>query len=149
MQEGQDDFITNRYRVDIQYRGVGGFPPNAITFRALYGSGEDLKVRYEPDTTTRLNSTFALNPSSVYHWKAVWGSEFRLTVLEGGASGPQIYNVGMASPNGVYAPNPHYAYLGAPVGRSGNESASIAGTIYRNVWLANRPRPATLGSALR
>ena len=80
MQEGQDDFITNRYRVDIQYRGVGGFPPNAITFRALYGSGEDLKVRYEPDTTTRLNSTFALNPSTTYHWKAVWGSEFRLVV---------------------------------------------------------------------
>ena len=26
MQEGQDDFITNRYRVDIQYRGTDGFP---------------------------------------------------------------------------------------------------------------------------
>ena len=149
MQEGQDDFITNRYRVDIQYRGVGGFPPNAITFRALYGSGEDLKVRYEPDTTTRLNSTFALNPATTYHWKAVWGSEFRLVVTEGSAAGVPLYNVGMPSPNGVYAPNPHYAYLGAPVGRSGTESASIAGTIYRNVWIANRPRPATLGSALR
>jgi len=34
---------------------------------------------------------------------------------------------------GTYAPNPQYAYLGAPVGRSGTESASIAGTIYRNV----------------
>ena len=53
------------------------------------------------------------------------------------------------TPRGTYAPNPHYAYLGAPVGRSGNESASIAGTIYRNVWLANRPRPQSLGSALR
>ncbi len=149
MQEGQDDFITNRYRVDIQYRGTGGSPPNAITFRALYGSGEDLKVRYEPDTTTRFNSVFLLNPSNTYHWKATWGSEFRLVVLDGGATGSQIYNVGMASPNGVYAPNPQYAYLGAPVGRSGTESAAIAGTIYRNVWLANRPRPATLGSALR
>jgi hypothetical protein len=149
MQEGQDDFITNRYRVDIQYRGTGGSPPNAITFRALYGSGDDLSKRYEPDTTTRFNSVFLLNPSSTYHWKASWGSQFRLTVLEGGVAGTQIYNVGMASPNGVYAPNPHYAYLGAPVGRSGSESASIAGTIYRNVWLANRPRPATLGSALR
>jgi hypothetical protein len=149
MQEGQGDFITNRYRVDIQYRGTGGSPPNAITFRALYGSGEDLKVRYEPDTTTRFNSVFLLSPSTTYHWKATWGSEFRLTVHEGGASGAQIYNVGMPSPNGVYAPNPHYAYLGAPVGRSGTESASIAGTIYRNVWLANRARPTSLGSALR
>jgi hypothetical protein len=149
MQEGQDDFITNRYRVDIQYRGTGGSPPNAITFRALYGSGSDLSVRYEPDTTTRFNSVFLLNPSSTYHWRASWGSEFRLVVLDGGVTGVQLYNVGMASRNGVYAPNPHYAYLGAPVGRSGTESASIGGTIYRNVWLANRPRPTTLGSALR
>jgi len=50
---------------------------------------------------------------------------------------------------GSYSPNPHLAYLGAPTGRSGTESASIAGTIYRNVWLGNRPRPASLGSALR
>ena len=149
MQEGQDDFITNRYRVDIQYRGTGGSPPNAITFRALYGSGSDLGVRYEPDTTTRFNSVFLLNPSSTYHWKASWGSEFRLIVLDGGATGLPLYNVGMPSTKGVYAPNPHYAYLGAPVGRSGTESASIAGTIYRNVWLSNRPRPVTLGSALR
>ena len=112
-------------------------------------SGSIESVRYEPDTTTRLNSTFALNPSTTYHWKAVWGSEFRLVVTEGSAAGVPLYNVGMASPNGVYAPSPHYAYLGAPVGRSGTESASIAGTIYRNVWIANRPRPSTLGSALR
>jgi hypothetical protein len=149
MQEGQDDFITNRYRVDIQYRGAAGFPANAITFRALYGSGDDLDVRYEPDTTTRFNSVVLLNPASTYHWRAIWGNEFRLMVLDGGVNGATIYNVGMPSPNGVYGPNPHYAYLGAPVGRSGSESASIGGTIYRNVWLANRPRPTTLGSALR
>jgi len=149
MQEGQDDFITNRYRVDIQYRGAAGFPPNAITFRALYGSGEDLGVRYEPDTATRFASVFLLSPANTYHWKATWGSEFRLVVLDGGVTGVPLYNVGVASRNGVYAPNPHYAYLGAPVGRSGSESASIGGTIYRNVWLANRPRPTSLGSALR
>ena len=148
MQEGQDDFITNEYRVDIQYRGTAGFPPNAITFRALYGDGEDLGLRYEPDTTTRFASVFLLNPSTIYHWKATWGSEFRLVVRDGGAGGSQIYNVGMQT-KGTYAPVPHYAYLGAPVGRSGGESASIAGTIYRNVWLSNRPRPASLGSALR
>jgi hypothetical protein len=149
MQEGQSDFITNRYRVDIQYRGTAGFPPNAITFRALYGDSGDLDVRYEPDTATRLASVFNLSPSTTYHWKATWGSEFRLVVLEGGAGGTQIYNIGVRSPNGTYAPNPQYAYLGAPSGRSGDESASIAGAIYRNVWLSNRPRPASLGSAMR
>jgi hypothetical protein len=149
MQEGQDDFITNRYRVDIQYRGVKGVPPNAITFRALYGSSEKLSVRYEPDTATRYASVFLLDPSTVYHWRATWGSEFRVTVLTGGTSGSVLYNVGMPSPNGTYAPNPHYAYLGAPVGRSGGEAATIPGTIYRNVWLGNRPRPESLGSALQ
>jgi hypothetical protein len=148
MQEGQDDFITNRYRVDIQYRGTGGSPPNAITFRALYGSGSDLSLRFEPDTNTRFASVFMLNPSTTYHWKTTWGPEFRVTVREGGITGTTIYNVGMNT-RGTYAPNPQYAYLGAPVGRSGTESASIAGTIYRNVWLSNRPRPASLGSALR
>ena len=148
MQEGQDDFITNRYRVDIQYRGAAGSPPNAITFRALYGSGSDLSLRFEPDTATRFASVFLLNPATTYHWKTTWGPEFRVQVREGGITGNAIYNVGMGT-RGTYAPNPQYAYLGAPVGRSGTEAASIAGTIYRNVWLSNRPRPATLGSALR
>ena len=149
MQEGQDDFITNKYRVDIQYRGVTGVPPNAITFRALYGSADDLSVRYEPDTATRFASVFPLNPANVYNWKATWGSEFRVQVRDGGTEGTMFYNVGLKSSKGAYAPNPMYAYLGAPTGRSGSEAASIPGTIYRNVWLSNNPRPATLGSALR
>jgi hypothetical protein len=149
MQEGQTDFITNRYRVDIQYRGTAGFPPNAITFRAIYGDGDDLSKRYEPDTNKRNSSVFLLNPANVYHWKANWGSEFHLTVRDGGTSGTVLYDFGVPSTKGVYAPNPQYAYLGAPVGRSGGESASIAGAIYRNVWLSNKPRPDTLGSALQ
>lgn len=149
MQEGQSDFITNKYRVDVQYRGAAGFPPNAITFRALYGSADDLSVRYEPDTATRFASVFSLNPATVYNWKATWGSEFRVQVRDGGTGGLLLYNVGVKSTKGIYAPSPMYAYLGAPTGRSGAESASIPGTIYRNVWLSNRPRPDTLGSALR
>jgi hypothetical protein len=149
MQEGQSDFVTNRYRVDIQYRGLTGVPPNAIQWRVLYGSADDLKLRYEPDTAKRFASVVLLDPSTVYHWKATWGSDFHLTVQQGDAAGPAIYDYGLPTPRGTYAPNPHYAYLGAPVGRSGTEAASIAGTIYRNVWLSNRPRPASLGSALR
>ena len=149
MQEGQGDFITNKFRVDIQYRGTAGFPPNAITFRALNGDSGDLDVRYEPDTATRMASVFLLNPGTVYHWKATWGGEWRVTVRDGGTSGSMLYNIGVRAPNGNYTPSPHYAYLGAPVGRSGGESASIAGATYRNVWLSNRPRPDTLGSALR
>lgn len=154
MQEGQDDFITNKYRVDVQYRGATGSPPNAITFRALYGSATDLSVRYEPDTSTRFASVYNLNPANTYFWKATWGSEFRVVVKDGGSGalsgleGTQLYNVGLPSPRGQYAPNPHYCYLGAPTGRSGTEAASIPGAIYRNVWIGNHPRPDSLGSAL-
>jgi hypothetical protein len=148
MQKGQTDFITNDYRIDIQYRGVLGFPPNAIQWRVIYGDAEDLDVRYEPDTAKRFASVLLLDPSTTYHWKFAWGSEVRLVVREGGLMGNPLYDYGMAAPNGQYDPHPHYAYLGAPVGRSGNESASIPGTIYRNVWLGNRPRPESLGSAL-
>ena len=149
MQEGQGDFITNDYRVDIQYRGTAGFPPNAIQWRVIYGDADDLDVRYEPDTAKRMASVLLLNPSTTYHWKFTWGSDIRLVVREGGVAGNALYDYGMSAPRGRYTPGTHYAYLGAPVGRSGTESASIAGTIYRNVWISSRPRPASLGSALR
>jgi len=148
MQEGQDDFITNRYRVDIQYRGTTGVPPNAIQWRVLYGSADDLSLRYEPDTAKRMASVYILNPATKYHWKATWGTDFRLVVREGGISGSTLYDYGLPTPKGTYAPNPHYCYLGAPVGRSGTESASIANTIYSNVWIGSKPRPSSLGSAL-
>jgi hypothetical protein len=141
MSTNSGDFITDPFRVDIQYRGAAGFPPNAITFRALYGNTDALDVRYEPDTATRLSSVYLLNPSTTYYWKATWGSEFRVTVREGGINGRIIYNIGVPSPIGTYNPQPHYAYLGAPTGRSGIESASIPGVIYRNVWIGARPRP--------
>jgi hypothetical protein len=140
MQEGTGDFITNRYRVDIQYRGTTGVPPNAITFRALYGSASDLSVRYEPPTATRMASARLLDPSTAYFWKWTWGTSVRLTVQSGGQGGATIYDYGMPAPNGSYAPSPQYAYLGAPVGRSGAESATIPGTIYRNVWIGNHAR---------
>lgn len=148
MQEGDSDFITNDYRVDIQYRGTAGFPPNAIQWRVIYGGADNLDVRYEPDTAKRLASVFLLNGSTTYHWKFTWGPRINLSLFEGGLGGSTLYDYGMEAPRGEYDPNPHVAYLGAPVGRSGTESASIAGTIYRNVWLASRPRPATLGSAI-
>jgi hypothetical protein len=149
MQEGQGDFITNDYRIDIQYRGVNGAPPNAIQWRVIYGDADDLDVRYEPDTAKRFASVLLLNPDTPYHWKFTWGPQIRLVVHEGGVGGPTLYDFGLDAPRGAYTPNPHYAYLGAPVGRSGNEAATIPGVIYRNVWLSNRPRPASLGSAVQ
>jgi len=148
MQEGQGDFITNDYRVDIQYRGTAGVPPNSIQWRVIYGDADDLSVRYEPDTAKRFASVFLLNPATTYHWKFTWGPAINLQMIENGLGGNVLYDFGMPAPRGAYRPNPHYCYLGAPVGRSGSEAATIPGTIYRNVWIGAQPRPASLGSAL-
>jgi hypothetical protein len=144
MQQGQDDFITNKYRVDIQYRGTEGVPPNCIQWRAMFGADE---FKYEPTTAQRFASVFLLDPSHTYYWRSTWGSEFRTTVADGGLDGAVFYDIGKPVA-ATYKPNPHYAYLGAPAGRSGIESASIAGATYRNVWLGRQPRPTSLGSAL-
>jgi hypothetical protein len=154
MQQGPDDsdFVTNLYRVDVQYRGANGVPPNCIQFRVLYGSATDTSVRYEPDTAKRNASVVLLSPSTTYYWQATWGSVFRLFMREGsiaGNSGATLYDYSIPTPKGAYMPNPHYAYLGAPPARSGPEAASIPGSIYSNVWLGNKPRPESLGSALK
>jgi hypothetical protein len=47
---------------------------------------------------------------------------------------------------GTYNPSPHTVYLGA--NDAAQESGSYAGAIYRNLWVSDRPRPSSLGSAL-
>jgi hypothetical protein len=135
------DYITNPYRVDVQFRGTAGSPPNAITYRVLYGSADDLSVRYEPTTDQRLNSVRLLDANTWYYWRYTWGTTVRVTVQQGGPTGPVIYDVQRNSRNGSYNPQPHYAFIGTPTGRSGAESATIPGTIYRNVWISTRPKP--------
>lgn len=148
MQEGTSEFVTNDYRVDVQYRGVKGAPVNAIYWRVIYGDGADDGLRYETDRATREASVRILNAATTYHWKLTYGPEIRLVVRDGGMAGSPIYDYGLSAPRGRYDPNPHVAYLGAPIDRSGAASASIAATIYRNVWLGAQPRPDSLGSAL-
>jgi hypothetical protein len=144
MQEGLGDFITNPYRVSAEYRGVKASPPNVVAWRAMFGSGD---ARIETGSLERIVVT--MNANTTYLWRATWGGGFRLVILEGGLGGRAIYNRGESIDADYSGANPHYAFLGAPVGRSGADSASIPGAIYRNVWLGNRPRPDSLGSALQ
>ncbi len=95
MQDGDDDFITNDYRIDIQYRGTAGSPPNAIQWRVIYGDADDLDVRYEPDTAKRFASVFLLDPGTTYHWKFNWGPNIRLQMIQGGLGGTTLYDFGM------------------------------------------------------
>ena len=82
-----------------------------------------------------------LDPNTYYYWRYTWGQQVRVTVQVGGPTGPFIYDVSRNSRNGSYNPQPMYAFIGAPTGRSGAEAATIPGTIYRNVWISARPRP--------
>lgn len=142
MQDGDGDYTTNNWRIDGQYRGLEGNPPNCIQFRAMFG-GEQFKI--EPETHVRFASVFLLDPAKTYYWKGTWSNGFRLEVSEG-MTGTAFYNRFLPVSN-AYNPTRHVAYLGAPRG-TGDEMSVIVGATYRNVWIGNKPRPTSLGSAL-
>jgi hypothetical protein len=148
------DCLTSIYQskwlMDVQYRGLNGNPNNAISFKMLLGEDED-DHKLEPDLAKRIESVRHLNPSSTYYWNVTWGNFIRVVVQDGGTSasgigGATIYDYGQTS-RFTYSPPVQWAYLG--VNDSGSESGSWPHTIYRNVWIGNKPRPTSLGSALR
>jgi hypothetical protein len=143
MMDGGNNLYRSKFLFNVQYRGVRGNPDNAISYKVLMGD-EDLK--YEPDRSEREAGVRMLNPDTTYLWAATWGGTFQLTVREGGESGPIIYESSRQT-SGTYSPSPHTVYLGA--NDAADESGSYAGAIYRNLWVGTRPRPVSLGSALR
>ena len=145
------DIAFSDYLATFQYRGFNGNPPNAISFKMLFGE-DDEAHKLEPDLGTRIASVRLLNAGNTYHWKVSWGHFVHQTVLDGGAGaatgigGNQIYDLQQNTVY-TYSPPSHFAYLG--VNNSGSESGSWPGAIYRNVWIGNKARPASLGTALQ
>lgn len=151
MMDGGDNLYNSNYLANVQYRGVSGNPDNCISWKAVIGTQS---IKLEPDATKRAASVMSLISSKTYLWKATWGSEFRLQIFDGGSAdtgvgGSMIYDYGQSQAGGTYAPSPHTAYLGANNGPFGQESGTYPGAVYRNVWIGNRARPTSLGSALR
>ena len=153
MSDGTGDVYRSNYLLVAQYRGSGGNPDNCIAFKALLG---DPFYKLEPDFDERDRAVMSLDPNRAYYWKGTWGNFFHLIVQEG-INGRTLYNFGksvtdvegVTSPSAAaYNPNPHFAYLGANNGPFGEEHGSWPGAVYRNVWISNRPRPASLGTAL-
>jgi hypothetical protein len=143
MQSGTGNLLDNPYMANVQYRGaLDGNPDNSISFKTLFGSFSDSR-KFEPDRGNRL--VRLLDPSKAYFWKWTWGSEVRLLVQEG-IGGATVYNYGLPTA-GSYAPSPHFAFLGASIATS-IEEGSRPGVIISHVWIGNRPRPDSLGSAL-
>ncbi len=153
MDDNPSNHYTSDYLFNLQYRGFNGNPDHAISFKVLMG--EDVEERkLEPDFGQRSAGIRMLNSANTYHWKATYGNFIRVTVQDGGiggvngsgsgAGGATIYDNGQSSPFS-YQPSPQFAYLG--VNNNVEDTGSWPAT-YRNVWIGNKPRPTTLGSAL-
>lgn len=133
MSEGLADLITNDRRFTVEKRGD---PPGVVAWRLI--TRDD-----QIDTEGAERQQVEFDPAQAYLWTATWNGFFNVRIQQGGASGPTIYSKGKPY-DGVYDPNPHYAFIGAPVGRSGVTAASVPGMVVRNVWISPRPRPAGL-----
>ena len=84
-----DPSFSDKYMTTM-YRGINGNPPNCISFKAVFGSQSRIA---EPNSSERNASVRMLDPARTYFWKATWGSEFRLLVLDGGITGNSIYEM--------------------------------------------------------
>src|SRR5688572_2976910 len=136
-----DPSFSNMYMAAM-YRGIEGNPPNCISFKAVFGSQARIA---EPNSPERNASIRMLDPARTYFWKATWGSEFRLLVLDGGIGGNSIYE--MAKSVGGTLRGTH-AWLGSTQAVSGTDAGTFPGATYRNLFIGNKPRPSTLGNAL-
>jgi hypothetical protein len=144
------DIAFSDYLMNVQYRGFNGNPPFAISFKMLFGVDDDA-YKLEPSLGERQAGVRHLSAGNTYHWRATWGHFLRVTVLDGGpgaitaVNGSQVYDM-LKNTIYTYAPPTHYAYLG--VNNSGSETGSWPLATYRNVWIGNKARPASIGSAL-
>jgi hypothetical protein len=135
MQEGPDegDITDDDYRFTAELRGANYGAPGSVTYRIICGDGKS-----RDGGRSQLN----FNSSRWYFWRFTWQTgSARLEVKVDGPDGQTIYNSGISTGSHPYRPDPHYMYLGAPMGRAGAMDATLPGGIYKNVWASSRPRP--------
>ena len=134
MAQGYGDVVTNDRRMTVEKRGD---PAGVIAWRFI--THDD-----QVDTEGSDRVTYNFQASRTYFWEATWRSNFfRLLIKEGGVTGQTIYDKGKSFRGRAYDPSPHVIYLGAPVGRSGVDGASVDHATIRQVWVSSRPRPAS------
>jgi hypothetical protein len=132
MSEGFADITTNDRRFTLERRGN---PHGVVAWRMITHNDQI-------DTDRAERKYVKFTPQKVYLVRAAWGGGvLTITMQEGGASGPLIYRLAKRY-EGAYDPSPHFAYLGAPVGRGGPQDATIPGLVVRQAWLSAKPRPA-------
>src|SRR5262249_4000822 len=126
-------FNDNQFRMSIDVRGNG-----AMAFRFLAG-----KSTYA-ETVGSERKVYPFHEALTYFVQGRWGDGvFTTTFREGGFNGTTIYDLGKGY-GGTYNPNPHSAFVGRPYTPGTRDTpASWEGAIIRQLWLSNRPRPAS------
>ena len=133
MSEGLADIVTNDRRFTVEKRGD---PEGVVAWRFI--TRED-----QIDTEGAEREFVRFDGNVPYLWTATWNGFFNVRVQQGGPGGPTVYSKGKGY-HGSYDPDPHFAFIGAPVGRSGPSAATVPGMIVRQVWISPNPRPAGL-----
>jgi hypothetical protein len=131
MSEGYSDIVENDRRYTWEKRGD---PPGMIAYRVL--THDD---RIETEGAERVTYDFQKNET--YFFRTTWGDHLVTWVIRiGGPDGPIIYDRSDHMV-GEYDPDPHVVWIGAPIGRSGPDGASVKGMTVRQLWVSTRPRP--------
>jgi hypothetical protein len=136
MQEGPDegDITDDDYRMTAELRGADYGAPGSVTYRIIAGDGVS-----RDGARVQLNFT----SSRWYFWKFSWQTgSCTLEVRTDSDTGGVIYSSSIGTGGHPYRPDPHYMYLGSPMGRAGALDATLPGGIYKNVWASSRPRPS-------
>lgn len=131
MGQGFDDIVTNEYRMTVEKRGGG-----EVAWRFI---ARDDQI----DTEGAEREVVDIDRAHEYLWRATWrGNRFQVEIYDAPSGGRLIYSKGKHWDGRGYVPSPHIAYVGAPTGRSGVDSATVPGMVVRQVYLGPGTRPA-------
>jgi hypothetical protein len=133
MSQGYGDIITNDRRLTVEKRGD---PPGTVAWRVI--THDD-----QVDTEGPEREVVQFFESHTYLWEASWRNNFfNVRIFDGTSpAADDIYEKGKGFEGRPYDPTPHVAFLGAPIGRSGPDGASVPDVIYRHLWISPNPRP--------
>ncbi|MEO6238265.1 MAG: hypothetical protein ABIQ52_14805 [Vicinamibacterales bacterium] len=136
MQEGPDegDITDDDYRMTAELRGRNYSSPGAVTARIIPGDGQ-------PRDFPRVQLNF--DSTRWYFWRFSWQpGRARLEVRRDSETGSAVYDNTIGVGSHPYRPDPHYLYLGSPVGRAGPIDATLPGGTYKNVYIGPNTRPS-------
>lgn len=140
MGEGHVDVTDNDYRFSLELRGNMSHEAGTVAFRVITGDAR-LSAHREYNTN-RHDHKYVWERAQTYYFKLFWRTgQAGYQIREGGPNGPIKDSATIGTGSHPYAPNPHYAFIGAPPARGGLENSTHPGMTVKNVWISPDPRP--------